>query len=83
MPRRRAQTDLPARKVLRPEELEAFAKRRHGARRWLVPMADELGIAPSTVWRMSKGRIPIQRYTELAIEALELKDKMRKLIGVK
>jgi hypothetical protein len=64
-----------------PEELVAFAKRRHGARHWVGPMAAELDVDRTHFWRLVTGRTPIGRHHEAIIENLQLKAKLKRLAG--
>jgi hypothetical protein len=79
MPLASPETHLPSAKKLSPEELEAFGKRRYGARRWRVGLAQDLGLHRSTILRMVKRQIPISELVMHAVRGIQLAEEMIKV----
>jgi hypothetical protein len=62
---------------MRPEDFVQAGKTLYG-RRWRAGLAEELEMGTATVWRYAKGRYPIPRKVELAVEGLLARSKKRK-----
>jgi hypothetical protein len=78
MPLASPETARPIAKLLTGEELEAFAKRRYGARPWCRGLAAALGVDPSTVWRMARGKMPVTGPVSIAIQGMQAAEQFAK-----
>lgn len=53
-----------------PERLREIGEARYGRTRWKAPLARELGVSTSMIYRWLKGEWPIPKMAELALKEL-------------